>query len=274
MGEKEQRILDDLPMSRLQVAAVVLCVALNALDGFDVLAISFSAPGIAAEWGISRAGLGLVLAMELVGMSIGSVILGTVADRLGRRPIILGCLVVMALGMLSASMTNSVNSLLVVRFITGLGIGGMLATINAMVAEYSNARHRNFNVTIMAAGYPIGIIIGGSIASMLLVHYDWRSVFVLGALMTGFSLPVVWFLMPESISYLTHKRGPDALQKINSILKRMGHSAIDRLSDVDENLGKVGWRDLFSPQLARTTTLLTLAYAAHILTFYFIESQD
>jgi benzoate transport len=270
MGEKEQRILDDLPMSRLQVAAVVLCVALNALDGFDVLAISFSAPGIAAEWGISRAGLGLVLAMELVGMSIGSVILGTVADRLGRRPIILGCLVVMALGMLSASMTNSVNSLLVVRFITGLGIGGMLATINAMVAEYSNARHRNFNVTIMAAGYPIGIIIGGSIASMLLVHYDWRSVFVLGALMTGFSLPVVWFLMPESISYLTHKRGPDALQKINSILKRMGHSAIDRLSDVDENLGKVGWRDLFSPQLARTTTLLTLAYAAHILTFYFI----
>ena len=88
-----QRILDDVPMTRLQIAAVVLCVALNAIDGFDVLAISFAAPGIAAEWGISRGALGIVLAMELIGMAAGSVVLGSIADNLGRRPIILGCLV-------------------------------------------------------------------------------------------------------------------------------------------------------------------------------------
>ena len=266
---QEQRILDDLPMTRFQIAAVALCVALTALDGFDVLAISFAAPGIAEEWSISRAELGVVLAMELVGMAVGSLMLGAIADKLGRRPTILGCLVIMAAGMYIASLINSVNSLLVVRFITGLGIGGMLATVNAMAAEYSNAKHRSFAVAIMAAGYPLGIIFGGSIAAILLAHYDWRSVFVLGAVMTAALFPLVWFLMPESISYLAMKRTPNALQQINGVLARMGHAALSALPEIDDGASKASWRDLFSPQLAKTTTLLTLALAGHMLTFYF-----
>lgn len=263
-----QRILDDVPMTRLQIAAVVLCVALNAIDGFDVLAISFAAPGIAAEWGISRGALGIVLAMELIGMAAGSVVLGSIADNLGRRPIILGCLVVMASGMYLASQATSVNALLATRFVTGVGIGGMLATTNAMVAEYSNARHRNFNVVLMATGYPVGIIIGGSLATILLAHFDWRAVFILGAAMTGVLLPAIWFLMPESISYLAQKKRPDALAQINRILTRMGHAVLEQLPASEEK--STGWRDLFSPQLARTTILLTTAYLAHIITFYFI----
>ena len=263
-----QRILDDVPMTRLQIAAVILCIALNALDGFDVLAISFAAPGIAAEWGISRGALGIVLAMELIGMTAGSVVLGNIADNLGRRPIILGCLVVMASGMYLASQATSVNALLATRFVTGVGIGGMLATTNAMVAEYSNARHRNFNVVLMATGYPVGIIIGGSLATILLAHFDWRAVFILGAAMTGVLLPAIWFLMPESISYLAQKKRPDALAQINGILTRMGHAVLEQLPASEEN--NTGWRDLFSPQLARTTILLTTAYLAHIITFYFI----
>ena len=265
-----QRILDDLPMRPLQVIAVVMCVALNALDGFDVLAISFASPGIAAEWGISRTELGVVLTMELVGMAVGSILLGNFADGLGRRPVILGCLVIMSLGMYVASLVTGVYQLLGVRFITGIGIGGMLAAINAMVAEYSNAKHRNFNVVIMATGYPFGIIIGGSIASMLLAYFDWRSVFILGAVMTASMIPLVWFWMPESISYLAHQNNPDALQRINAILKRMGHAAIERLPASDHVAEKTSWRDLFSPQLARTTALLTLAYLTHIMTFYYI----
>ena len=265
-----KRILDDLPMTRLQVTAVVICIVLCALDGFDVLAISFSAPGIAAEWGISRAALGIVLAMELVGMSIGSIFLGNIADRYGRRPIILACLIVMVAGMYLASVADSVNTLLIFRFFTGIGIGGMLATINAMVAEFSNAHRRDFNVAIMAMGYPIGVIVGGSIASVLLVHFDWRAVFVLGAAMTAMLIPFVWFLLPESISYIAQKRGPNALRDINAILKRMGHDAISKLPDIDSNARETRWRDLFSPKLAKTTLLLTGAYLCHIMTFYFI----
>jgi benzoate transport len=257
-------------MKPLQVIAVAICTVLYALDGFDILAISFSAPGIAAEWGISRAELGVVLAMELIGMSFGSVLLGNVADRVGRRPITLGCLILMATGMYLASTAQSINALLVIRFATGLGIGGMLATINAMVAEYSNARRRSFNVSIMATGYPLGVIVGGSIAALLLAHFDWRAVFVLGAGMTAVLIPAVWFLMPESISFLAHRRAPNALQDINNILRRMGHVAIDALPEVVQDTPGTGWRELFSPKLARITLLLTGGYLAHIMTFYFI----
>ena len=257
-------------MRRLQVVAVALCVALNALDGFDVLAISFAAPGIAQEWGISRAELGIVLAMELVGMAAGSIVLGSSADRFGRRPIVLACLLVMSLGMYVASLAASVGVLLAVRFVTGLGIGGMLATINAMVAEFSNAPRRSFNVAVMATGYPLGIVVGGSVASALLAHFDWRSVFVLGALMSAALIPLVWFYLPESIAYLAQRRGPGALGKINLILARLGHSPLRDLPQTPTGSGQTGWRDLFSPALARITMLLTAAYLTHIMTFYFI----
>ena len=138
-----RQMLDEAPMGRLQIAAIILCILLNALDGFDVLAISFASPGIAKEWGVDRAALGLVLSMELIGMAVGSVLLGNVADRIGRRPTIIFCLIVMALGMGAATQAWDVISLSIIRLATGLGIGGMLACTNAMVAELANARARS-----------------------------------------------------------------------------------------------------------------------------------
>src|SRR5690606_7317009 len=125
-------------MSRLQITAVAITIALNALDGFDVLAISFASPGIAAEWRIDPAALGFVLSMELIGMSIGSVLLGGVADRIGRRRTMLGCLVLMTVGMFMATTSRGIVDLSCWRIVTGLGIGGMLAATAAVAAEVSN----------------------------------------------------------------------------------------------------------------------------------------
>ena len=125
-------------MSAAQWLAVLVTVGLNAMDGFDVLSISFASPGIAKEWGVDRATLGWVLSMELIGMGLGSVLLGGVADKIGRRPTILGCLVAMSVGMFGASLAGGVATLLAFGgLLTGLGIGGMLAAINAAVAELS-----------------------------------------------------------------------------------------------------------------------------------------
>ena len=167
-AEDPRGIIARLPMRRRQTIAVVLCVMLNALDGFDVLSISFASPGIAAEWGIDRAVLGVVLSMELIGMAVGSIVIGGLADRVGRRPVALGSLVIMTIGMALATTAHGVPTLSAFRLFTGLGIGGMLATINAAAAEFSNARRRNLAVALMAGGYPVGAIIGGSIASRLL----------------------------------------------------------------------------------------------------------
>src|SRR3546814_10243732 len=168
-------------MHRLQIMVVAICIALNALDGFDVLAISFAAPGIADEWGVDKATLGIVLSMELLGMAAGSVLIGNLADRIGRRPTILSCLVVMALGMYAATHAGGVTSLSIVRFLTGVGIGGMLSSTSAMVAEFSNDKRRGLNVALNIAGYSTGAILGGLLASRLLAETgEWRLVFMLG----------------------------------------------------------------------------------------------
>ena len=264
-----RRLLDEAPMTAPQIVAIGLCVLLNALDGFDVLAISFASPGIAAEWGIDRAALGVVLSMELIGMAVGSVALGAVADRAGRRPTILGCLIVMALGMAATTQVAGVGALLVVRFVTGLGIGGMLACTNAMVAELANARRRSLAVAIMAAGYPLGAVVGGAIASMLLASHGWRSVFALGAGMTAVCLPLALWLLPESIGFLVQRRRADALARVNAVLARMRHARVEALP-VATGTGGVPVAELFTPVLARTTILLTIAYFAQLMTFYFM----
>ncbi len=265
-----QTILSKGTMRPLQIAAVTLCVLLNALDGFDVLAISFASPGIASEWGIDRAALGLVLSMELIGMAVGSVALGSLADRIGRRPTVLACLVIMAGGMAMATTASSVVNLSIIRLVTGLGIGGMLACTNALVAEFSNDRHRNLAVAIMAAGYPMGAIVGGSIATGLLATGHWRDVFMFGAVVTAVFLPIAWFLLPESIGFLLQKRGPGALERINATLRRLGHETVDALPPAPLTAARASIAELFSPGLARSTVLLTLGYFCHIMTFYFI----
>lgn len=265
-----QAILDREPMSRAQWAVVAVMIGLNALDGFDVLSISFASPGIASDWGIDRAALGLVLSMELIGMAIGSLALGGVADRMGRRVTILTCLGIMTAGMLGAATSADIYHLSGWRLFTGLGIGGMLAATNAAVAEAANDRRRALCVVLMAAGYPVGTIVGGSISAVLLANYGWQSVFIFGAVASACFVPIVLLAAPESIAFLLHKRPADALAKINRALTRMGHATIESLPEPEAKKPKTSAIDLFSTGLRRQTVLLTLAYLAHIMTFYFI----
>ncbi|MEY2925851.1 MAG: hypothetical protein RL367_328, partial [Pseudomonadota bacterium] len=164
-------------MHPLQWLAVALTIGLNALDGFDVLSSAFAGPGIKAEWSLGPDGLGWVQSMELIGMGFGSVLLGGMADKLGRRPTMLACLMLMATGMFLAMHAQSPQYLSAWRFMTGIGIGGMLAAINAVAAEYSSLKSRSFAMALMVIGYPLGAFVGGLISQMLMQGHDWRIVF-------------------------------------------------------------------------------------------------
>ena len=161
-------------MHPLQWVAVIITIGLNALDGFDILASAFAAPGIAGEWHISREALGLVLSMELWGMVAGSIVLGGLTDLAGRRRTILLCITVMALGMAMATTATGPESLSVWRLVTGFGIGGMLTSINAVAAELSSLKHRSLAMAIMVIGYPLGGVIGGLVVQQLLKGESWR----------------------------------------------------------------------------------------------------
>ncbi|MEM9879319.1 MAG: MFS transporter [Pseudomonadota bacterium] len=271
MTKTTREILDNAPMHWRQIALVALCIALNANDGFDVLAISFAAPGIAREWNIDPATLGIVLSMELIGMAVGSVLIGNIADRIGRRPIILACLIVMTLSMCVTVFSSNITMLSLSRIATGLGIGGMLSATSAMVAEYSNAKRRSLNVVLNIAGYSAGAILGGLVASRLLDSGDWRSVFVFGASLTGAAIPFAWFLLVESVDSLSDRQPPGALSKINTILANMQHEFIKALPQASGSQPKRSITALFSKELARPTSLLTLAYFAQIMLFYYVQ---
>jgi benzoate transport len=258
------------PMSAIQFLVIAITVALNALDGFDVAAISFASPGIAKEWGIDRGALGIVLSMEVIGMAIGSLFLGGLADKIGRRRTVLGCTVVMAVGMFVVPTTHGIFELSIWRVVTGLGIGGMLATINAVAAEFANAQRRNLCVSIMSIGYPIGAVVGGILAQRLLALYTWRSVFYLGAVTTTFLIPAVFAFVPESVQWLTQKRPAGALDRVNKTLRRMGHGSVASLPPLGPAARALSISDVFKPGLVHITVLVTLAYLFHITTFYFI----
>ncbi|MDC8831877.1 MFS transporter [Alteromonas gilva] len=262
--------IDQSEMKGFQLFVILMCILLNALDGFDVLAISFASPGIASEWNVNRGALGIVLSMELVGMAIGSITLGNLADRFGRRPTILTCLVLMTIGMSASATADSLEYLLVFRFLTGLGVGGMLASTNALVAEFANAKYRNLAVILMATGYPIGAIVGGSISTELLELYNWKAIFVFGGAVTGGFLVLCWFLLPESIDFLASQQPKNALHRINTILKKIGHQAIASLPEKTRQQKASGFKTLIADNLRLITILLLVAYFAQIMTFYYI----
>ncbi|HET9472852.1 MAG TPA: MFS transporter, partial [Steroidobacteraceae bacterium] len=258
------------PMTRLQIVACIVTVMLNALDGFDVLAISFATSGILKEWNISRLEFGVVASMELWGMAVGSFLLGGVADQFGRRRSILSFLVVMTLGSYMCAQADDLLQLGFWRFVTGLGIGGMLAAINAASAEFSNDRLRNLWVALMTIGYPLGNVFCALLVSELLKTHTWRVVFEFAAILSAVLLPVVWFGVPESISWLCRKQPARALEKVNATLKRMGYATIEALPPMPPPAQRPSFKDLFSPLVLRLTLLMVVAYFAHITSFYYI----
>ena len=271
MNQDPRETLAQSPMTPGQVRVVAITIGLCALDGFDVLAISFASPGIAREWGINRAALGVVLSMELLGMGVGSILLGGIADRVGRRFTVLSCLLVMTLGMALATTARSILALSVWRVITGLGIGGMLASLNAIASEFANARRRDLCVSVMAIGYPLGAIIGGSIAAVLLRRSDWRTVFEFGAVVSGLLLPIVFWWVPESVVWLCQRRPAGALERINASLARLGYGRVGALPPAAPAPRSAGWAraGILRPELIGTTLLITLGYSLHVTTFYF-----
>jgi MFS family permease len=176
----------------------------------------------------------------------------------------------MTVGMVMATTVSDLVMLSVWRVITGLGIGGMLAAINAVAAEFSSAKRKHLSVSLMSIGYPVGAVLGGLVAQQLLKVYDWRAVFYFGAAVTAALIPVVVFMVPESPDWLTRRQPEGALARINDTLRRMGHATVNALPALTADVRKGSIGDIFAPAMVATTAIVTAAYFFHITTFYFI----
>lgn len=272
MNIKER--IDASPLSRTQIGTIVLCLALNFIDGYDVLVMAFAANNISADLGLNGGQLGVLLATALLGMTLGALFVAPLADRIGRRNTIILCTSVIIVGMLASAFANSYETLLVTRVVTGLAIGTMQTSLNVLVSEYANNRRRATAVSIYSTGQPIGGVIGGMIVAWLLATFaDWRITFIFGAIITAAVLPFVLRWLPESIDYLNAKRPPNALAKINKVLARMGQPPLEELPPmVGTKVEKANLASLFHNGMALKSTLLAIAMMMIMGSFYFANS--
>jgi benzoate transport len=264
--------IDQRPMTSFQTMAVGICMVLNAIDGFDVLAIAFAAPVLSKEWALDPGALGVLLSAGLAGMTAGSLLIAPLADRTGRRGLTLASLVIVTAGMLLSAATQTTAQLAAMRFLTGLGIGAMLPSLATVVAEYASARRRELCVSVMSTGYPIGATIGGFAAVGIVGSYGWRGIFVFGGILSAAMIPVVLRGLPESLAFLAARRPPDALERINRLLRRLGREAIDVLPERRSAAERPRVRDVVRGRLGATSAALWTAFFCVMLSFYFVLS--
>ncbi|MDQ1623485.1 MAG: hypothetical protein QOH19_1903 [Actinomycetota bacterium] len=260
-------------MSRYQWLIVGLCIVLNALDGFDVLAMAFTANSVTRDFGLSGGQLGILLSAGLVGMAAGSLGLAPFADVIGRRPMVLISVGLATAGMLLSALAHSAVELGIWRVVTGVGIGGILACTNVIVSEYSSKRWRGLAISLYTAGYGVGATLGGTAAVALQASFGWRSVFLLGGLCTGATLLLLAALLPESVDFLASRRPRNVVERLNKIARRIGQPAVTELPAAVARAGKKNkLSELFTPGNRRSTGLVWLAFFATMFGFYFVNS--
>lgn len=266
--------IESAPMSRAQIGIVAICLALNFIDGYDVLVMAFSASAITESWGLSGAQLGILLSSALAGMAIGAIFVAQLADRIGRRKMVLIATAVITVGMFASAFAPTYEVLLAFRVLTGIAVGSMQSNLNVLVAEYSNAKRRATAVSIYSTGQPIGGVIGGIIVAALLVHFEWHAGFIFGGIITLIMLPIVYLWLPESIDYLDAKRPEGAREKINKILARLGQATVTELPAraAGALAPKTGLAEVFRNGQATKTILLAIAYMMIMGSFYFANS--
>jgi benzoate transport len=259
-------------MTPFQIAAVGLCTILNAIDGFDVLAISFAAPVLAEEWALAPGELGILFSSGLAGMTAGSLLIAPLADRIGRRWMTLGSLIGVTLGMFLSAAAQDPVQLALTRVLTGLGIGAMLPSLATVVAEYSSTRRRELSISVMSTGYPIGATLGGMSAVFVVGSFGWRGIFVLGGLISLVMIPIVIWRLPESLAFLATRRPQGALERINLLLRRVGRREIDQIPEPRTAQARARVRDVVRGRLGAHSAALWSAFFCVMMSFYFVLS--
>ena len=222
-----------MKMTQVQYFSIAICFLMSVLDGMDVLVVSYCAPAIAEDLNLGTKTLGFVFSSGLIGMAIGAIFLAPFADRFGRKKIILASALIMGLSVLLTAYSENILQLILMRLISGLGIGCMLATTAALTSENVLNNSKDFWVSLVISGYPVGAVISGYVAAAVIPSYGWESMFVLAGLTTLLTIPLIFFFLSESPQFYLKKQPQGALAKANKILIKMNFKTLDVLPDVE-----------------------------------------
>jgi AAHS family 4-hydroxybenzoate transporter-like MFS transporter len=265
-------IIDNGKWTSFQTATVLICGVVTLVDGFDAQSIGFVAPVLAKEWGATPAAFGPVFSASLVGMMTGALSLGPVADRFGRKLAAVLAVAFMGVFTLATMTCTSIESLLVVRFLTGVGLGGALPNCVALSGEYAPARWRATAIGAMFCGFPLGAMLGGLLAARIIPAFGWKSVFLVGGIVPLILIPVLAALLPESIRYLVARRKQPAriLTLLRKIAPNVQATESSNFTIRETTSGGVAISELFSHGRLLGTLLLWVSFFANLLLYYFL----
>ena len=267
-------IIDAAPLSRFHYELIALCGFIAMLDGFDTQCIAFVAPVLAKEWGVSSGLFGPVFAAGLMGIMLGQLVFGPLSDRLGRRPVIIACILLFGTLTLCTALVDELELLLVLRFLAGIGLGGATPNIIALVSEYAPARARATMITVMFGGFPLGAAVGGFLSSMLIPAFGWQAVFYMGGVVPLLFLAIVVWRLPESVCHMVNA-GVDELRiaiAIARVAPKAGVTAADIFERTETAEKRLSLVEIFTEGRATRTILLWTSYFASLLMIYFLMS--
>jgi len=266
--------IDHSKLGGFQWGIMVLCTICLIMDGFDVQAMGYVAPALIREWGVPNSALGPVFSAALFGVLIGSLGFSMLADRIGRRPVLIGTALYFSALTLMTARVNSINEMLAIRFIAGIGLGAIMPNAMALVGEYTPIRVRITAMVIVSNGFTAGAALGGFIAAWLIPAFGWRAVFYFGGTIPLVIALLMFFLLPESLQFMVVRRKNQA--QIGKWLKRVDPDAPAgdgvEYTARDESKKGVPAVHLFREGRTTVTLLLWVMNFMNLLNLYFLSS--
>jgi MFS transporter, AAHS family, 4-hydroxybenzoate transporter len=264
--------IDNAPLGFYQIAIALACTLVIMIDGFANQSIAFVAPVLVHDWALRPAVLGAIFSIGLFGGALSAMVIGPLGGRFGRKPMLVVCMLVFALASILTARSTGATSMLALRLLTGIGVGGAMPLLLATTAEYSPRRFRATIVSVMYAGFPLGSVLGGLLSIRLIPMFGWQSVFYLSGLLPLALLPLVLAVVPESNAYLVAVGRPRS--EIERILRRLGIAADSaaRLIIPEHSRGGAGIQQLFRDGRALATVLIgTTCFMGVLLTYVLVN---
>jgi AAHS family 4-hydroxybenzoate transporter-like MFS transporter len=266
-----QEFLNEQPFSKYQWMIFGLCFVIVLLDGFDTAAIGFIAPSLIQEWGVTRPALAPVLSAALFGLAAGALASGPIADRLGRRLILIVSVVVFGVACTFSGFSTSLNQLTILRFVTGLGLGAAMPNAVTLMSEYCSDQRRAVLTNAMFCGFPLGAAFGGFLAAWMIPQWGWRSVLLLGGVTPLVLVVLMVLALPESVRYMVTKAYPAerirvVLQRISGMLVNANAFVITEKSAAPDR--QSGVAVVISRSYLTGSLMLWVAYFMGLVIFY------